>query len=529
MAKNILFEESAANPLQLGINKLTRAVAGTMGPKGKTVLIERGTGDPQITKDGVTVASEVTFPDYNENLGADLIKSVSERARVLSGDGTTAATVLGNEMINRGYAYIDKNPGASVHDIKKGMDKATALIVENLKEQSRPTEGIELLTQIATISANGDKDLGRIIAEAYDYVGAKGIVIPEESHSHETQLIKESGIMLETGYVSSWFQNTEKQEVHFNNPRILITDMEFSDFGELSVVMEQMLSESSQPIVVICRNMEGEALTSMVHNKISGGIPLAAIYIPHVQCGPNVFLNDLASALGGEFLSTDTGQTLSNMFGAEVIGTCAKIIIGKDMTKIISPGGDIPATISRIERSGGDQKTVDYRANVIGGKTAIIKLGGVSRVEYKEKLDRFDDSISATKAAIEEGYVVGSGKAFINARINLLVKQGIQLGENPDIEAGAAIVFQSVLKPFWQIMRNSNMSEADIEIWIEKFTNAPEMTGVDCTSFHSINLEHSGIIDPTKVVRVALESASSVASTVLSTFCVITRIRGHEV
>ena len=521
--KNIDYNTVAREKLKTGVNKLADAVKSTLGPCGQNVILEKEYGTPVITKDGVSVAKEIQLKDPVENLGAQVIKEVSVKAAKQAGDGTTTATVLAAAMFNEGLKYMAA--GHNSIEIKRGMDKATETIIRNLKELSKDVSNHDEIRQVATISANGDASIGNIIAEAMEEVGKNGVITVEESKTAESTLEIVEGMQIDRGFLSPYFvTDNSKMTCTLENPYILLYDKKISTIKEILPLLETC-SKQSKSLLIIADDVDGEALATMVVNKARGILNICAIKAPGFGDRKTHMLEDLAILTGGTLISTQKGMKLEKLT-IDMLGTARNVVIDKDKTTIVDGAGDQEAIKARFDilQEQHDNADSDYekqaikdRMNKLVGGVAIINIGASSEVEMKEKKDRVDDALHATKAAVEEGIVPGGGMALIHATDE---NEWTTIDfDNHDQQLGAKLVFQACKSPFIAICENAGKNG---EAVLMRINNEPATgIGYDARNDDYVNLFEAGIIDPTKVTRTALEMATSVAGTLLTTACVV--------
>ena len=521
MAKQIFFDIEARDKLKKGVDALANAVKVTLGPKGRNVVIGKKFGAPQITKDGVSVAKEIELKDPIEDMGAQMVKEVASKTADIAGDGTTTATVLAQAIIGAGLKNVAA--GANPMDLKRGIDKAVKDIVKNLKAISQEVgSDNDKIKQIATISANNDETIGALIAEAMKVVGNDGVITVEEAKGTETDVKTVEGMQFDRGYLSPYFvTNTEKMVAELENPMILIYDKKISNMKELLPILEPV-AQSGKPLLVIAEDVDGEALATLVVNRIRGSLKIAAVKAPGFGDRRKAMLEDLAILTGGHVISEERGLTLENAT-MEMLGTAEKVEIDKDNTTIINGAGnkdDIKARVGQIKSqiesstSDYDKEKMQERLAKLSGGVAVLYVGAPTEVEMKEKKDRVDDALAATRAAVEEGIVPGGGIALIRAlsTIDELV------GLNDDEATGIAIVKRAVEEPLRQIIANCGGEGAVI---VQKVKEGKDDFGYNARTETFDNLYAAGVIDPTKVTRIAIENAASIASMLLTTECVI--------
>ncbi|MFY4724143.1 chaperonin GroEL [Campylobacter jejuni] len=523
MAKEIIFSDEARNKLYEGVKKLNDAVKVTMGPRGRNVLIQKSFGAPSITKDGVSVAKEVELKDSLQNMGASLVREVASKTADQAGDGTTTATVLAHAIFKEGLRNI--TAGANPIEVKRGMDKACEAIVAELKKLSREVKDKKEIAQVATISANSDEKIGNLIADAMEKVGKDGVITVEEAKSINDELNVVEGMQFDRGYLSPYFiTNAEKMTVELSSPYILLFDKKIANLKDLLPVLEQ-IQKTGKPLLIIAEDIEGEALATLVVNKLRGVLNISAVKAPGFGDRRKAMLEDIAILTGGEVISEELGRTLESAT-IQDLGQASSVIIDKDNTTIVNGAGEkanIDARINQIKAqiaettSDYDREKLQERLAKLSGGVAVIKVGAATETEMKEKKDRVDDALSATKAAVEEGIVIGGGAALIKA------KAKIKLDLKGDEAIGAAIVERALRAPLRQIAENAGF---DAGVVVNSVENAKdENTGFDAAKGEYVNMLESGIIDPVKVERVALLNAVSVASMLLTTEATISEIK----
>ncbi len=523
MAKEIIFSDEARNKLYEGVKKLNDAVKVTMGPRGRNVLIQKSFGAPSITKDGVSVAKEVELKDSLENMGASLVREVASKTADQAGDGTTTATVLAHAIFKEGLRNI--TAGANPIEVKRGMDKACEAIVAELKKLSREVKDKKEIAQVATISANSDEKIGNLIADAMEKVGKDGVITVEEAKSINDELNVVEGMQFDRGYLSPYFiTNAEKMTVELSSPYILLFDKKIANLKDLLPVLEQ-IQKTGKPLLIIAEDIEGEALATLVVNKLRGVLNISAVKAPGFGDRRKAMLEDIAILTDGEVISEELGRTLESAT-IQDLGQASSVIIDKDNTTIVNGAGEkanIDARVNQIKAqiaettSDYDREKLQERLAKLSGGVAVIKVGAATETEMKEKKDRVDDALSATKAAVEEGIVIGGGAALIKA------KAKIKLDLQGDEAIGAAIVERALRAPLRQIAENAGF---DAGVVVNSVENAKdENTGFDAAKGEYVNMLESGIIDPVKVERVALLNAVSVASMLLTTEATISEIK----
>ncbi len=525
MAKEIKFNMDARDLLKKGVDELADAVKVTLGPKGRNVIIDKKYGAPQITKDGVTVAKEIELEDPFKNMGAQLVKEVASKTNDDAGDGTTTATVLAQSIIGVGLKNV--TAGANPMDLKRGIDKAVIKVVESLKAQAVEVgDDLKKIENVAKISANGDETIGKLIAEAMQKVSKEGVITVEESKGTDTYVEVVEGMQFDRGYISPYFvTDTEAMEVDFENPLILIYDKKISAIKDLLPILEKGV-QTGKPMLIIAEDIDSEALTTLVVNRLRGSLKIAAVKAPGFGDRRKEMLEDIAILTGGVVVSEEKGLTLENAT-VDMLGSAEKITIDKDTTTIVNGVGEKAAIESRIGqiRAQIEKTTSDYdreklqeRLAKLAGGVAVLYVGAASEVEMKEKKDRVQDALSATRAAVEEGTVPGGGVAYIRA-IDAL--EGMK-GDNEDETTGIEIVKRAIEEPLRQIVVNSGKEGAVI---VQKVREGKGDYGYNARLDQYENLYETGVIDPAKVTRVALENAASIAGMFLSTECVITDIK----
>ncbi|MGE8428351.1 MAG: chaperonin GroEL [Sphingobacterium sp.] len=521
MAKQVKYNVEAREALKKGVDTLANAVKVTLGPKGRNVIIEKKFGAPVITKDGVSVAKEIELKDALENMGAQMVKEVASKTADQAGDGTTTATVLAQAIVAPGIKSVAA--GANPMDLKRGIDKAVATVVANLKSQSQEVgQDNNKIKQVATISANNDEVIGALIAQAMEKVGNDGVITVEEAKGTETEVKTVEGMQFDRGYLSPYFvTNSDKMEAELDNPYILIYDKKISNMKELLPILEKQV-QTGKPLLIIAEDLDGEALATLVVNKIRGSLKVAAVKAPGFGDRRKAMLEDIAILTGGTVISEERGFKLEN---AELsyLGQAEKVQVDKDNTTIINGSGnveDIKARVAQI-RSQIETTTSDYdreklqeRLAKLSGGVAVLYVGATTEVEMKEKKDRVDDALHATRAAVEEGIIAGGGVAFIRSTEALLNLKG----DNEDEQIGIDIIKRAIEEPLRQICNNAGIEGAVI---VQKVKEGTADFGYNARTDRYENLIAAGVIDPTKVSRVALENAASVASMLLTTECVL--------
>ncbi len=527
MAKEIIFSDNARNQLARGVEKLTDAVKVTMGPRGRNVLIQKSYGSPVITKDGVSVAREIELADKLEDMGAQLVKEVASNTADEAGDGTTTATVLANAIFSEGLRNI--TAGANPVEVKRGMDKACEAILENLKASAKTIKDKNEIAQVATISANSDSQIGEMIAEAMEKVGQDGVITVEEAKGIVDELDVVEGMQFDRGYLSPYFiTNTEKMTAEIENPWILLADSKIASLKDLLPVLEQV-QKTNRPLLIIAEDVEGEALSTLVVNKLRGVLNISAVKAPGFGDRRKAMLQDIAILTGGTVISEETGYTLEGTT-IDMLGQAARVVIDKDNTVIVNGAGSKEAVEARIKEirtqmetttSEYDKEKLQERLAKLAGGVAVIKVGAATETEMKEKKDRVDDALSATKAAVEEGIVIGGGAALVRAAAKVSIDD-----LEGDQKIGAEIILRAVKAPVKQIAANAGY---DTGVVVNAIENAEKETiGFNAATGEYVDMFEAGIIDPLKVERVALTNATSVSSLLLTTEAAIFEIPKEE-
>lgn len=522
MSKQLFFETDARSKMKKGVDTLANAVKVTLGPKGRNVVLEKKYGAPAITKDGVSVAKEIELEDAIENMGAQMVKQVASKTADIAGDGTTTATVLAQILVNEGLKNVAA--GANPMDIKRGMDKAMKAVVESLQNQSQPVDtSHKKIEQVATISANSDEAIGKLIAEAFAKVGTEGVITVEEARGTATTVEVVEGMQFDRGYISPYFvTNTDKMQAELQQPYILICDRKLSAMKDLVGILEKT-QQTGRPLLIIAEDIEGEALATLVVNRIRGVLKIAAIKAPGFGDRRKEMLQDIAVLTKGTVISEEQGYKLENA-DLSYLGTAASVVIDKDNTTIIGGNGDKEAITARVNqlKSQIENTTSDYdreklreRLAKLSGGVAVLYVGAATEVEMKEKKDRVDDALHATRAAVEEGIIPGGGVAFIRAQKAIGELRGI----NEDETTGIHIVHRALEEPLRQIVRNGGMEEGSVVI--QKVREGQADYGFNARTGVYEPLLEAGVIDPTKVARVAIENAVSIAGMLLTTECVV--------
>jgi len=528
MAKEIKFDIESRDALKRGVDALANAVKVTLGPKGRNVVIEKSFGAPQVTKDGVSVAKEIELEDKVENMGAQMVKEVASKTNDIAGDGTTTATVLAQAIVREGLKNVAA--GANPMDLKRGIDKAVTCVVENLKSQSQAVgDSSKKIEQVASISANNDNTIGALIAEAFGKVGKEGVITVEEAKGTDTTVDVVEGMQFDRGFQSPYFvTNSEKMIAELENPYILLAEKKISSMKELLPVLEPV-AQGGKSLLIISEEVEGEALATLVVNKLRGSLKIVAVKAPGFGDRRKAMLEDIAILTGGQVISEEQGFTMENIT-LDMLGTAEKVTIDKDNTTIVNGGGaedKIKGRISQIKAqmesttSDYDREKLQERLAKLAGGVAVLYVGAASEVEMKEKKDRVDDALHATRAAVEEGIVAGGGVALVRS-ISSLDKLS---GDNADENTGIKIVKRAIEEPLRQIVANAG---GEGSVIVAKVAEGKDDFGYNAKTDEFVNMLEVGIIDPTKVTRVALENAASVSAMLLTTECVITEIKKDE-
>ena len=528
MAKEIKFDIESRDALKRGVDALANAVKVTLGPKGRNVVIEKSFGAPHVTKDGVSVAKEIELEDRVENMGAQMVKEVASKTNDLAGDGTTTATVLAQAIVREGLKNVAA--GANPMDLKRGIDKAVATVVDNLKSQSQEVGASnEKIKQVASVSANNDEAIGSLIAEAFGKVGKEGVITVEEAKGIDTTVDVVEGMQFDRGYQSPYFvTNPEKMVAELDNPYILLVEKKISSMKELLPVLEPV-AQQGKSLLIISEEVEGEALATLVVNKLRGSLKIAAVKAPGFGDRRKAMLEDIAILTGGTVISEERGFTMENA-SIELLGRAEKVSIDKDNTTIVNGAGDeeqIKGRVNQIKAqmesttSDYDREKLQERLAKLAGGVAVLYVGAASEVEMKEKKDRVDDALHATRAAVEEGIVAGGGVALVRAISSL---ENLS-GTNQDEQTGIKIVKRAIEEPLRQIVANAG---GEGSVIVAKVAEGKGDFGYNAKTDEFVNMLEAGIIDPTKVTRVALENAASVAGMLLTTECVITEIKKDE-
>ena len=528
MAKEIKFDIESRDALKRGVDALANAVKVTLGPKGRNVVIEKAFGAPHVTKDGVSVAKEIELEDKVENMGAQMVKEVASKTNDIAGDGTTTATVLAQAIVREGLKNVAA--GANPMDLKRGIDKAVTAVVENLKSQSQSVgDSAEKIRQVASISANNDDTIGSLIAEAFSKVGKEGVITVEEAKGTDTTVDVVEGMQFDRGYQSPYFvTNAEKMVAELDNPYILLVEKKISSMKELLPVLEPV-AQQGKSLLIISEEVEGEALATLVVNKLRGSLKIAAVKAPGFGDRRKAMLEDIAILTGGQVVSEERGFNMDNVT-IEMLGRAEKVSIDKDNTTIVNGAGneeEIKGRVNQIKAqmesttSDYDKEKLQERLAKLAGGVAVLYVGAASEVEMKEKKDRVDDALHATRAAVEEGIVAGGGVALVRA----IAALDNLSGANQDESTGIKIVKRAIEEPLRQIVANAG---GEGSVIVAKVAEGSGDFGYNAKTDEYVNMLEAGIIDPTKVTRVALENAASVSGMLLTTECVITEVPKPE-
>ncbi|MGC6431708.1 MAG: chaperonin GroEL [Jejuia sp.] len=525
MAKDIKFDIEARDGLKRGVDALANAVKVTLGPKGRNVIISKSFGAPQVTKDGVSVAKEIELDDAHENMGAQMVKEVASKTNDLAGDGTTTATVLAQAIVKEGLKNVAS--GANPMDLKRGIDKAVEAITADLEKQAKKVgSSTEKIKQVAAISANNDDTIGELIAQAFDKVGKEGVITVEEAKGMDTYVDVVEGMQFDRGYLSPYFvTDSDKMIADLENPYILLFDKKISNLQEILPILEPV-AQSGRPLLIIAEDVDGQALATLVVNKLRGGLKIAAVKAPGFGDRRKAMLEDIAILTGGTVISEERGFTLENA-DLSMLGTAETVTVDKDNTTIVNGSGkaaDIKARVNQIKAqietttSDYDKEKLQERLAKLAGGVAVLYVGAASEVEMKEKKDRVDDALHATRAAVEEGIVAGGGVALVRAK-SVLAKLTT---DNLDETTGVQIVNKAIESPLRTIVENAG---GEGSVVINKVLEGNKDFGYDAKSEEYVDMLKTGIIDPKKVTRIALENAASVAGMILTTECALIDIK----
>jgi len=525
MAKKIEFDIEARDGIKRGVDALANAVKVTLGPKGRNVIIGKSFGAPQVTKDGVTVAKEIELKDNLENMGAQMVKEVASKTNDLAGDGTTTATILAQSIVTEGLKNVAA--GANPMDLKRGIDKAVISVVKGLEKQSVEIgNASEKILQVASISANNDSTIGKLITEAFEKVGKEGVITVEEAKGTDTYVDVVEGMQFDRGYISPYFvTDSEKMEADLETPQILITDKKISVMKDILPILEPV-AQSGKPLLIIAEDIDGEALATLVVNKLRGSLKIAAVKAPGFGDRRKAMLEDIAILTGGTVISEERGFSLENTT-IDMLGTAEKVTIDKDNTTVVNGSGnknDIKSRVNQIKAqidtttSDYDKEKLQERLAKLAGGVAVLYVGAPSEVEMKEKKDRVDDALHATRAAIEEGIVAGGGVALLNSKNDLSKVKA----SNSDESTGIQIVIKAIESPLRTIVENSG---GEGSVVVSKVLEGEKNFGYDAKEGKYVDMLKEGIIDPKKVTRVALENAASVAGMILTTECALVDLK----
>jgi len=527
-AKEIKFATDARDRMLRGVEILNNAVKVTLGPKGRNVIMDKAYGAPRITKDGVTVAKEIELADKFENMGAQLVREVASKTNDLAGDGTTTATVLAASILREGAKLVAA--GMNPMDLKRGIDLAVAAVVKDIESRSKKVRSSDEIAQVGTIAANGDASVGAMIARAMDKVGKEGVITVEEAKTAETELEVVEGMQFDRGYLSPYFvTNPEKMRVELDDPYILLHEKKLGNLQTMLPILEAVV-QSGKPLLIISEDVEGEALATLVVNKLRGGLKVAAVKAPGFGDRRKAMLEDIAILTGGQLISEDLGIKLENVT-LDMLGRAKRVLIEKDTTTLVDGSGEKAGIASRIQQikvqveettSDYDKEKLQERLAKLAGGVAVIRVGGATETEVKEKKDRVDDALNATRAAVEEGIVAGGGVALLRAKAALTKLTGT----NPDVTAGISIVLRALEAPIRQIAENSGVEGS---IVVGKLTEAKNANqGFDAQAEIYVDMIKAGIIDPAKVVRTALQDAGSVAGLLITAEAMIAEVPQKE-
>ncbi len=515
-AKEIRFSHDARDRMLRGVELLNNAVKVTLGPKGRNVIIDKAYGAPRITKDGVTVAKEIELADKFENMGAQMVREVASKTNDLAGDGTTTATVLAASILREGAKLVAA--GMNPMDLKRGIDLGVAAVVKDIQARARKVQSSSEIAQVGTIAANGDASVGEMIARAMDKVGNEGVITVEEAKTAETELDVVEGMQFDRGYLSPYFvTNAEKMRVELEDPYLLIHEKRLGNLQAMLPILEAVV-QSGKPLLIISEDVEGEALATLVVNKLRGGLKVAAVKAPGFGDRRKAMLEDIAILTAGQLISEDLGIKLEKVT-IDMLGRARRVVIEKDTTTIIDGAGDKPAIASRIQQikaqieettSDYDKEKLQERLAKLAGGVAVIRVGGVTETEVKERKDRIDDALNATRAAVEEGIVPGGGVALLRAGAAL----ASLIGENSDITAGVSIVLRALEAPIRQIAENAGVEGSVV---VGKLADSKDANqGFDAQTETYVDMIEAGIVDPAKVVRTALQDAGSIAALLIT-------------
>ena len=522
MAKQIKFDADARQKILAGVEKLSNAVTSTLGPSGRNVILDKKFGSPQITKDGVTVAKEIELPDPFENMGAQMVKEVASKTNDVAGDGTTTATLLAEAIYREGLKNL--TAGANAMALKRGLDKATAAVVEAIAKQSKKVKTADEIAQVATLSANGDEEIGKMISEAMEKVGKEGTITVEEAKTLESSLDVVEGMQFDKGYLSPYFvTNADSMECELEDPFILLFEKKITNLQDMLPLL-QAVAKSGRPLMIVAEDVEGEALATLVVNRLRGTFQVCAVKAPGFGDRRKAILEDIAILTGGKLISEDIGVKLENV-GIEMLGRAKKVVVDKDNTTIVDGLGkaaDIKARVEQIKKqiedttSDYDREKLQERLAKLAGGVALIKVGAATEAAMKEKKDRVDDALHATRAAVEEGIVAGGGVAYLRAQKAI---EGLKL--EGDEAVGAAIISRAIEAPLRKLVGNAGQEAALVIANVKKATGT---NGYNVRTGEYADMFKVGIVDPAKVTRSALQNAASIAGLLLTTDCMVTDI-----
>ena len=520
MAKQIKFDADARQKILAGVEKLSNAVTSTLGPSGRNVILDKKFGSPQITKDGVTVAKEIELPDPFENMGAQMVKEVASKTNDVAGDGTTTATLLAEAIYREGLKNL--TAGANGMALKRGIDKATAAVTDAIAKLSKKVKSADEIAQVATLSANGDEEIGKMISEAMDKVGKEGTITVEEAKTLDSSLDVVEGMQFDKGYLSPYFvTNAESMECELENPFVLLFEKKISNLQDMLPLL-QAVAKSGRPLMIIAEDVEGEALATLVVNKLRGTFQVCAVKAPGFGDRRKAILEDIAILTGGRLISEDIGVKLENV-GVEMLGRAKKVVVDKDNTTIVEglgKGADIKARVEQIKKqieettSDYDREKLQERLAKLDGGVALIKVGAATEAAMKEKKDRVDDALHATRAAVEEGIVPGGGVAYLRAQ-----KAVEALDLEGDEKVGANIIARAIEAPLRKLVDNAGLEAALVIANVKKATGT---NGYNVRTGEYCDLLKAGVVDPAKVTRSALQNAASIAGLLLTTDCMVT-------
>jgi chaperonin GroEL len=524
MAKDVRFSSEARDRMLRGVDILANAVKVTLGPKGRNVVLDKSFGAPRITKDGVTVAKEIELEDRFENMGAQMVREVAQKTNEIAGDGTTTATVLAQAIVREGTKSVAA--GMNPMDLKRGIDLAVAAVVKDIEQRAKKVGSSSEVAQVGTVSANGDQTIGKMIADAMQKVGNEGVITVEEAKALETDVDIVEGMQFDRGYLSPYFiTNAEKMVAELEDPFVLLHEKKLSGLQAMLPVLEAVV-QSSRPLLIVAEDVEGEALATLVVNRLRGGLKVAAVKAPGFGDRRKAMLEDIAILTGGQLISEDLGIKLENVT-IDMLGRAKKVVIEKEKTTIVDGAGDKKAIEDRVAQikqqieettSDYDKEKLQERLAKLAGGVAVIRVGGATEVEVKEKKDRVEDALNATRAAVEEGIVAGGGVALLRAKKAI----GKLANDNPDVQAGINIVLKALESPLRQIVENTGFEGSVVAGKI--LENKSETYGFDAQSETYVDMFEAGIIDPAKVVRAALQDAASIAGLLVTTEAMVAEL-----